>query len=64
MAWTSKAEFKTSTLGFFWVFFNLLINKLSSLPVDLHKIVLKYVILKLDTIYLDKKKHVSENTIN
>lgn len=37
---------------------------LSNLRVDLHKIVLKYVILKLDTIYLYKKKHVSESTIN
>lgn len=61
MACTSKTEFKTSMLIFF---FNLLSDKLSNLCVNLIKIVLKCVIFKLDTIYLYKKTHVSENIIN
>lgn len=61
MAWISKTRLKTSTLLFLK---NLLIDKLSNLHVDLHKIVLKYVILKVDTIYLYKNKHVSENIKN
>lgn len=61
MAWTSKTQLKTSTLLFLK---NLLIDKLSNLHVHLHKTVLKYVILKVDTVYFYKNNHVSENIIN